>query len=92
MIRMILFCSYHAHCSFKVNSLPLNIDMQWLQSLVDLSMAVPEYWWDGCKGNIIYMGKIAAIDDGAEGGKNFIFELDRTKEDNRSLPPEQYSM
>ncbi len=55
-------------------------------------MSVPEYWWNGCKENTIYMGKIAGIKDGTKGGKNFIFELDRTKEDNRSLPPEQYSM
>ncbi len=47
-------------------------------------MAVPGHWWDGCSGNAIYMGKIAATEDGVEGGKNFIFELDRKKEDNRS--------
>ncbi len=57
-----------------------------------LLMLVPEHWWDGCSRNAIYMGKIVAINDGTQGGKNFIFKLDRTKEDNRSDPPEQYSM
>ncbi len=72
---------YNAHYSFKVMPPVYSINLQWAQRLVGLPMVVPEHWWDGCSGNAIYTGQIAAIEDGAEGVKNFIFKLDHTKED-----------
>ena len=38
------------------------ISVEWAKSLVGLSMKVPEYWWDGCKGYRLHDGVIDSYD------------------------------
>jgi hypothetical protein len=38
------------------------ISVEWAESLVGLSMKVPEYWWDGCNGYKLHDGKIVSFD------------------------------
>jgi hypothetical protein len=38
------------------------ISVEWAESLVGLSMKVPEYWWDGCNGYKHHDGKIDSFD------------------------------
>ena len=34
------------------------INLEWAESLIGLSMSVPDYWWNGCSGNNLHDGKI----------------------------------
>jgi hypothetical protein len=38
------------------------ISTEWAQSLIGLSMKVPENWWVGCKGFKLHNGKIDSFD------------------------------
>ncbi|OEU10958.1 hypothetical protein FRACYDRAFT_246059 [Fragilariopsis cylindrus CCMP1102] len=38
------------------------ISLEWAKSLVGLSMKVPDYWWDGCKGYRLNDGVIDSYD------------------------------
>jgi hypothetical protein len=38
------------------------ISVEWAESLIGLSMKVPEYWWDGYKGFKLHDGKIDSFD------------------------------
>jgi hypothetical protein len=38
------------------------ISAEWAQSLIGLSMKVPENWWVGCKGFKLHDGKIDSFD------------------------------
>jgi hypothetical protein len=38
------------------------ISTEWAESLIGLSMKVPEYWWQGCKGYRLHDGKIDSFD------------------------------
>ena len=39
---------------------PINIE--WAESLIGLSMKVPDHWWDGCRGYNLHDGKIESFD------------------------------
>jgi hypothetical protein len=38
------------------------ISTVWAESLIGLSMKVPDYWWDGCNGYKLHDGKIDSFD------------------------------
>jgi hypothetical protein len=38
------------------------ISVEWVESLIGLSMKVPEYWWGGCNGYKLHDGKIDSFD------------------------------
>jgi hypothetical protein len=38
------------------------ISVEWAESLIGLSMKVPEYWWDGCNGYKLHDGRIDSFD------------------------------
>jgi hypothetical protein len=38
------------------------ISVEWAESLIGLSMKVPEYRWDGCNGYKLHDGKIDSFD------------------------------
>ena len=38
------------------------INTEWAESLIGLSMKVPEYWWVGCNGYKLHDGKIESFD------------------------------
>jgi hypothetical protein len=38
------------------------ISTEWAQSLIGLSMKVPENWWVGCKGFKLHDGKVDSFD------------------------------
>ena len=52
------------------------IDREWAESLVGLQLQVPEHWWDGCSGNLLFPGKIASFDSSAEKERFFNLELE----------------
>ncbi|OEU07069.1 hypothetical protein FRACYDRAFT_252180 [Fragilariopsis cylindrus CCMP1102] len=54
------------------------ISVEWAKSLVGLSMKVPDYWWDGCKGYRLHDG---VIDSYCEISQRWNLLLD-TKEDD----------
>ncbi|OEU06835.1 hypothetical protein FRACYDRAFT_252945 [Fragilariopsis cylindrus CCMP1102] len=39
------------------------ISLEWVESLVGLSMKVPEYWWQGCKGYRLHEGVIVSFSE-----------------------------
>jgi hypothetical protein len=38
------------------------ISVEWAESLIGLSMRVPDHWWDGYYGHKLYDGKIVSFD------------------------------
>ena len=54
------------------------ISSEWAETLVGLSMKVPDYWWDGCKGYRLHDG---VIDSYCEISQRWNLLLD-TKEDD----------
>ena len=55
---------------------PFDVDPEFAQSLLNLPMAVPEYWWPGFKGRKLLHGKIKAVSPRDPDLKIFQLELE----------------
>ena len=60
---------------------PLPIDTEWAQSLVGLKMSVPTSWWQGCDGDDLNQGTIAAVDFTQSNQRYFQLLLGDDKDD-----------
>ena len=38
------------------------LDTEWVESIVGLTMKVPDYWWAGCNGSNLHDGRIVSFD------------------------------
>ena len=73
----------------------IDIDQEWAQSLKGLKVKVPSGWWQGCDGNELNAGAIAAVDFSKSNQRYFQFLLDSDRdetEDEADLPALYYSM
>ena len=50
-------------------------DKEWVNSLVGLPMAVPEYWWPRYKSTKLFYGKVTSIEPNAPEHNFFVLEL-----------------
>jgi hypothetical protein len=46
----------------RIRSKQPPISTEWAESLIGLSMKVPDYWWDDCKSHKLHDGKIDSFD------------------------------
>jgi len=60
--------------------MPPSIDRDWAQSVVGLRVSVPTSWWQGCDGNDINDGIIAAVDFTESNQRYFQLLLDDDKD------------